>query len=219
MVRTVNVGHDVWIFKMLKCVSLWIYWTRATGLSWDHLGDTGSRSDTLHSLHSLGYNPALVTILTTQGLRLRHPRVFHDSQPGHPPPSHICICPVQGLQLSVIVLCWSQTYLSTLVWEQQIIVLSRLSSAWSVFSGVFTLIALLWGLANIRDNLNVTVHQESRVKDRLWSYLCGLMCTEMQNFSNSSQCCYLVIKYLFWALSKPPAKSHFYAHFPNLQYI
>ena len=87
MVRTVNVGHDVWIFKMLKCVSLWIYWTRATGLSWDHLGDTGSHSDTLHSLHSLGYNPALVTILTTQGLRLRHPRVFHDYQPGHPPPA------------------------------------------------------------------------------------------------------------------------------------
>ena len=35
-------------------------------------------------------------------------------------------------QLSVIVLCWSQPYLSILVWELKIIVLSRLSSAWRV---------------------------------------------------------------------------------------
>ena len=35
---------------MLKCVSLWIYWTRATGLCWDHLSDTGSQSDSLHSM-------------------------------------------------------------------------------------------------------------------------------------------------------------------------
>ena len=67
-------------------------------------------------------------------------------QSTRPPPTQPYICPVQGLLLSVIVLCWSQTYLSTLVWEQQIIVLSRLSSAWSVFSGVFTLIVLHWGL-------------------------------------------------------------------------